>query len=392
MPPERKQVLNVEARKRLEVEEDLYFDQQAKLIAKELARPSLLWVDLPPNVHPVPERPPDGEGVFAVESIVSPDKRMPLVYLLGADEMACDQLVPFLNEDKNLLTIAPHVVNRYQAGGPISNDIFGPVSAGFVKVINDSNIGQSWHEVSVVCADEYVRRWCDAEPKITVLCLGFWDIVMGHVAWTPESVSSGVYGRYFLYHLDLFLSRAREYCRSIRKDFDAWMVHHRFLILQVPNWAQLTPDLETPYTVSINTWKRMRRVSYKDMYELESLLWVKYKAILYCPQIPLGSFGQQEQHFRLGEKLSRVYVAQVLAKVAKMVCARPCCWLPSDFAGMKDVLYEHSLARRSAVPPKRKRKWELMAVRGGVPAEKLGSCGKFFAFFLPKGKSLRDLF
>ena len=119
MPPEKKQVLNVEARKRLEVEEDLYFDQQAKLIAKELARPALVWVDLPPNVHPEPERPPDGEGVYAVESIVSPDKRMPLVYLLGADEMACDQLVPFLNEDKNLLTIAPHVVNRYQAGGPI---------------------------------------------------------------------------------------------------------------------------------------------------------------------------------------------------------------------------------------------------------------------------------
>ena len=57
MPPEKKQVLNVEARKRLEVEEDLYFDQQAKLIAKELARPALVWVDLPPNVHPEPERP-----------------------------------------------------------------------------------------------------------------------------------------------------------------------------------------------------------------------------------------------------------------------------------------------------------------------------------------------
>ena len=380
MPPQKVKFAPIPQKVRMR-EEELFFEKKAKEFAVELARPFITWVDLPPILHPSPSRPPHGAEIVELQEKVSPDKRLGMVYVIGADEMAFNQLDPFLNEDKTLLTIAPHSVNMYQANGPISNELFGPVGVDFVRVYNDSQMGQSWQEVAVTCADDYVKRWVDAQPSVTILCLGFWDCVLGLIAWTPESSNRGVYGRYYMYNLDLFLSKAREYCRSQRRDFEAWMSVHIFLILQIPNWAKYTRDLETPQTISVATWDRLRKHSYHDMYQLERVLWEKYNAVLCSPFIPHDLVSQQEEFFRLGEKFSRLYIAQILAKAAKLICVRPCCRLPPGLEYMKDVLYEKALWAK----PSRGRAVSL-------PKVELGSCGKFYAFFFKKGQTMKDFF
>ena len=76
---------------------------------------------------------------------------------------------------------------------PLGPGLFGPVSADYVSFVNKSVIGQSWHQVSVACVDQYVSDWCKAWPDVTVLALGFLDVVLGYVLWTKDCVTPGVY-------------------------------------------------------------------------------------------------------------------------------------------------------------------------------------------------------
>ena len=63
--------------------EALYLDWVAEGIQQERGRavatavehPTLRWVDLPPEVLPLPRGPPDGPEVQRVEDIVTPDKK-----------------------------------------------------------------------------------------------------------------------------------------------------------------------------------------------------------------------------------------------------------------------------------------------------------------------------
>ena len=356
--------------------DDLFFEQQASVTAHAAARQGIRWVDLPPRVLPEPARPPIGEDVLGVEAIVSPDKRIPVVYIVGSCEFSEWQLDPFLNADNSLLSVAPHSVNRYLMEGPISHGLFGPVSCDFVRVVNKSVAGQSWHEISVAAVDQYVADWCDASPSVTVLALGVFDAIMGHVAWTAEAVRPGIYGEYVLQHLELFLTRARMYCYRHRVDFEAWMVQHHFLLLSVPAWATLSEDMVSKDTVSVATWKALRPLLFRDMYKLESLLWAKYNAIVYCPWLPLEVLGGDGVFYRLGRRYSRLYVAQVLNVVAEVVCVRPACKLPHDSKAMKALLADRPSGD---------------ALRDEVLA-KLPVCGPYFAWFVPQNSTFRQMY
>ena len=117
--------------------------------------------------------------------------------------------------------------------------------------------------------------------KVTILGLGLWDVVMGECGWTPQCARPGNYSDYYLRHLCLFLDRAREFCRLNHIDFEAWYHNHTFVCLSLPNWFQLTPELETPYTISPNTWTRFRKICFRDMYPIQTHLWDKYSAFFF---------------------------------------------------------------------------------------------------------------
>ena len=357
-------------------EADLFYEGKARETHLALERHALCWVDLPPYTQQAPSRPPKGDEVKVVEESVTPDKRLKLVYVIGGCEMASWQLDPFLNEDGSLLSVAPHRVNRYVLGGPVDPGLFGPVSADFVRFVNKSVIGQSWHEVSVASVDRYVSDWCDSRPDVTVLCLGFWDVVLGLVVWTKDCVTPGVYGRYVIRHLELFLTCARHYCYRNRIDYDAWMVGHTFLLVSIPNWAQLTPDIVSRDTISIETWQHVRRRCFVDMYDLEKLLWAKYNAIVFTPKVPVESLGAQGYFYMLGCRYSRLYIAQILAVVAKVCCVRPACRLPADCKAMKCLINDR--------PCRDKAREDVL--------RQLGTCGRFFARFVPIGKTFREMY
>ena len=69
----------------------------------------------------------------------------------------------------------------------------------------------------------------------------------------------------------------------------------------------------------------------------------------------------------LGPKFNRLYISQVLAVVARIVCIRPKCRVPNDFALMRKHL-----------------------LTGPKVGE--GKCGRFWARFLNKGVSLMDMY
>ena len=241
---------------------------------------------------------------------------------------------------------------------------------------NKSVAGQSWYEISVASLEEYVADWCECQPTVTVLCLGFWDVVLGKVAWTPESVRAGVYGQYVMYHLDLFLGEARRYCFSNRINFDGWQVNHKFLFLGLPAWLALTPDLESKYTIDASTWRRMRQFMFKDVYALEDLMWHKYRMVAFNPQVPSALLGTAGVYFRLGRRYSRLYVAQTLQAVAKLVCVRPACQLHMDLESVRDHLWGRE-------PKDVRRREVLTSVR---------SCGAYWAFFIPTGMTFRQMY
>ena len=356
--------------------EDQFFEEQARVTAAAIAKSGLQWVDLPPTLHPVPDRPPCGDEVLRVEGIVSPDKRLKLVYMVAGCEFSEWQLESFVNRDGSLLSVAPHTVNRYMDEGPLGKGLFGPVSADFVCVVNKSVAGQNWHEVCVSDVETYVSDWVEARPSVTVFCLGFWDVVVGHVVWRPEDVRPGVYGNYVLEHLEKFISCARRYCFANRVDFDAWMVDHTFLLLHIPSWATLSEEMVTSYTVSVDTWRAIRSVCFRDMYAMETLLWAKYNAILFCPWLPLNLLGGEGVFYRLGRRYSRLYVAQVLAVIAKIVCVRPACKLPHCSKAMKALLNG-----RPCGDPLRE---EVLS--------KLTPCGRLFAWYMPQSVSFRHMY
>ena len=69
----------------------------------------------------------------------------------------------------------------------------------------------------------------------------------------------------------------------------------------------------------------------------------------------------------LGPKFNRLYISQVLAVVARIVCIRPKCRVPNDFALMRKHL-----------------------LTGPKVGE--GKCGRFWARFLYKGVTLMDMY
>ena len=356
--------------------EDLFYEAKASETAAAINHRVLRWVDLPPMMAPQPDRPPSGAAVKRVEEKVSPDKLIPKVFLLGGDEVCDGQLASFCNEDETLLSIAPHGVSRYLEEGPIDTEPFGPVLADFVMVHNKSQPGQTWYEVCIGHVESYVADWCECQPAVTVLCLGFWDVVLGKVAWTPESVSRGVYGRYVLYHLDLFLHEAKRYCFKNRISFEGWQVKHKFLFLGLPAWLAMTPDLESSHTISTSTWRRMRQYMFTDIYALEDLMWAKYRMVTFNPQVPSALLGTSGVYFRLGKRYSSLYVGQVLSAVAKLVCVRPACQLPMDLKSIKDHLWDR--------PPKDDRRREVLT--------SVRACGAYWAWFVPIGKTFRQLY
>ena len=158
----------------------LYLDYEAELahqnlsaqVARSVEHKNIQWIDLHPTLQPAPDPLPQGSVVKEVESMVTMDKSLPTLFVMGSCEFSGDNLSPFINDDGSLISIAPHVVSRYVMGGPISPDLFGPVCGEFINLINMSYIGQSWREVAVFNVDKYVSAWCNTRPRSPFWVLG----------------------------------------------------------------------------------------------------------------------------------------------------------------------------------------------------------------------------
>ena len=105
-----------------EYEAELATQSLSQQVAKSIEHENVQWIDLHPIMLPAPDPLPSGNVVNAVEAQVSPDKTIPYIFILGSCEFSGNNLDPFLNDDKSLMGIGPHIISRYVLGGPISPD------------------------------------------------------------------------------------------------------------------------------------------------------------------------------------------------------------------------------------------------------------------------------
>ena len=301
----------------------------------------------------------------------------------GGREFGENQLETFCNKEQNLVSVSPHMCARFRMEGPLGpGKLCGPFQANFCPIINRSYPGQSFQEVVVASGEEYVSEWCTAKPDVTIVGLGLWDIILGHVAWTPECVKPGVYGTYYLYMLKLFLDKAKAFCTQNRIDFEAWFCKHTFVCLSIPAWFDLTPALVGEGTISVKTWDKLRRVCFRDMYPLQPHLWQDFRAIYLCPDMPSTHLRTTGISYLLGPSYSKKYISQVLAVAAKLLCARPKCRVPNDFKLVKSHLLGIPVDSLNLFG---KPQSDLVEVAMGA------HCGKFLARFLPSGTSFQQL-
>ena len=361
-----------------------FYEEKSREIKEVVAHHTVRWVDLPPVVYPSPPRPPNGQGVVSLERTINPASQMPSLYVLGGCEFGENQLASFCNKEQNLVSISPHMVCRYKMDGPLGpGKLCGPFQANFCPIMNRSYPGQSFHEVVVVSGEDYVKEWCTAKPDVTIVGLGLWDIILGHVVWTPECVKKGVYGDYYLSMLTLFLDKAKTFCTQNRIDFEAWFVGHTFVCLAIPAWFELTPDLASREgTISVKTWEKLRRVCFRDMYPLQNHLWHNFRAIYLCPDMPATHLRTTGVSYLLGPSYSKKYVSQVLAVAAKILCARAKCRVPNDFNLVKSHLLGIPEDNLNLFGEPQS---DLVEVAMGA------HCGKFLARFLPSGTSFQRL-
>ena len=340
-----------------------FYEERAVEIKNIVESKHLDWIDLPPYVLAAPDRPPEGFGVINLERTINPAAQMPVIYILGGCEFGSEALLPFCNISQSLVSISPHMCSRFRMEGPFSvGKLVGPFESKFCPIINRSYPGQSFEEIAIDSGEEYISEWCTVKPRVTVLGVGFWDVVLGNVVWTPECVKKGVFATYYISMLKEFINKAREFSTTRRIDFDAWYVHHKFVVLPIPSWVKLTEEMSFRGTVSVATYNKLRSTCFRDMYKIQSYLWAEYRAIYYCPDMPNEQLCTVGLNYTLGPTMSKLYVGQVLAMVSKLVCAKPKCLCPNDFPLVKPHL----------LTPQ-------------------GSCGRFVARFLPKGTSFQQL-
>ena len=340
-----------------------FFEERAREVKDIIKSNHLVWTDLPPYVVAAPERPPEGVGIINLERTINPAAQMPTIYILGGCEFKAGALLPFCNSDINLVSISPHMVSRFKMEGPFSvGKLVGPFQSDFCPIINRSYPGQSFEEIAVDSGFEYLSEWCTTKPRVTILGVGFWDAVLGNIVWTPECVTKGVFATYYLSMLKEFIRKARVFSCSNRIDFDAWFVHHKFVILPIPSWVKLTEEMYSRGTISVSTYDKLRPVIYKDLYKMQPYLWTEFQAIVYCPTMPHDQLHTVGLNYTLGPTMSKLYVGQVLALASKLLCAKPKCKCPNDFQLVKAHLLTHD-----------------------------DSCGRYVARFLPRGSSFQRL-
>ena len=109
---------------------------------------------------------------------------------------------------------------------------------------------------------------------------------------------------------------------------------------------------------------------------MEDYLWAKYRVATFTPRIPGAILESENVYFQLGRRYSRFYIAQILSAAAKLVCTRPACQMANDSKALKDLFWD-----RSGDPDLRK---EVLT--------KTKPCGPYIAWFVPLGKTFRDMY
>ena len=102
------------------------------------------------------------------------------------------------------------------------------------------------------------------------------------------------------------------------------------------------------------------------MYPIQEMLWDNFRAVFFNPEMPNAELHTVGQCYLLGPKYSKLYIAQGLAVVARIICVRPNCQVPKEFRLMRTHLFN-------------------------CPDGEEGSCGRYMCRFIPAGFRLQDL-
>ncbi|CAL4119794.1 unnamed protein product [Meganyctiphanes norvegica] len=294
-------------------------DAAFRALGVEQVSRDYVCVDLPPFTGSDVRKPPSFMEFWGREKDVCRDRRVPAVAFIGADEFARGQLGRLSNMDETLISISPHVVPNFDPRVPL----FRENLQAFVRLHNFSLPGQSWHEV--VADDDLIESWCGAQPRVTVLQLGLWDIVCGHMSWNADAPAT-FFAHYVRVQLREFVARAKDISVAKGLDpFDPWFTDHTFIFINLPPWFQYTEALEQPDTIRVEEWEPLRRNVYRAIRSIANLLWFEFHLVVLSPPMAGRPLCLNPETFLLQGDSTLRYVSLVMATVARILCRRFCC-------------------------------------------------------------------
>ena len=315
------------------------YDQERELARRALGNKMLadeyVCTDLPPytNVGSQVTRPPSEIEFWEREENVNWSKRVPAVSIIGACEFAYGQLERISNPDGTLVSISPHTVPQFDSRHAWA----GPSSINYVRLFNYSVPGQSWKEV--VVDDELIVDWCEAQPSTTIIQLGLWDILCGHMSWNNDAGASE-FALYVTEQMQNFILRAQELSRERGlQPFSPWYRQHKWLFLNIPPWFKYHEGIQYRDMITPTVWTALRKNVYNAIRGHRATLWERFHCVPLSPRMDSSQVDTDEQGYLLSPDSSLRYVSCVFSVVGRLMCDNWRCSIDMSVCKQRNSLF-----------------------------------------------------
>ena len=315
---------------------EMVFQQAVAVCRQQTADRHITWNDLLTNRSTVAR--PGYELFHEYERDES--TKLKSVLLLGNEEMDSFRLSPFVSPD-GVMSIQGCKAWKYLRLQDSPTGLSrGPYEGSVVRYTNLSQETlklKDWADNSP--DNPFVSEFLRLRPAVTVLNLGFYDILFGDVASTPAEATAGRFFSYVSKMITSFLWMVKDRASRYNQSYHQLLDRHAFLYVMPPSWYCHTELTALPGMISQDTYIALRRHFFRDMAGGKKVLWQSFRLWPLTPKTPPSAAEDAALgNYILGTRNSRIFLGAVFASIARMVCHRPCCGLAVDFKGLPDRL------------------------------------------------------
>ena len=255
-------------------------------------------------------KPPSYEQVRARIGARNIPYEVPRACFIGDFTLKRPTLEAILSEDGFTLSIWPHKVWVKDAIGAFSEE-------QYVRYFNLSRARQQLTDFT--SNQEGMRKWVKYRPHVTVINMGFFDIIQENVTW-DRNPNKFLFADRLEAALSLFEEKA---ARDVGPGpMRAWSQHHVFLVLSLPHWVKFQADQLAPGGRNIMDcvrYQKLRRLFNKGLAQRNKRLWDRFRAVMVAPNIP-DRPPTEGTAMRLSVEGRRWFSAGISNAIGRVVC------------------------------------------------------------------------